>query len=75
MAEVTSRIGLLGVVDVQRHVTRGHARGEPNSALKLGTPHTDGAFRVRDYLSKKREANIVYRVLFLNDLVKVRNVL
>lgn len=55
LTEVASRVRLLGVVDVQGHVTWGHAADETNTTLKLGAAHTHGVFCVGDNLEKTTE--------------------
>lgn len=52
LTEVASRVGLLGVVDVQGDVTGRHAAGKAHTALKLGAAHTHGAFGVGDDLKR-----------------------
>lgn len=49
---VASRVGLLGVIDVQRDVIGGHAVHEADTALKLGATQANGAFCVGDDLDE-----------------------
>lgn len=52
LTEVASRVGLLGVVDVQGDVAGWHAADKAHAAFKLVAAHTRGAFGVRDDLKR-----------------------
>lgn len=52
LTEVASRVGLLGVVDVQGDVAGWHGADEAHPALKLGAAHAHGAFGVGDDLKR-----------------------
>lgn len=52
LTEVASRVGLLGVVDVQGDVAGWHAADKAHPAFKLVAAHTHGAFGVGDDLKR-----------------------